>query len=312
MDRIEQSSPAKNAILVVGSANIDLVVTAARFPRPGETVFGSKFGMFPGGKGANQAVCCAKLGARVNFLGKTGRDFFRDRLVWNMEREGVGLGHLLIDRQESTGIALITVGGSGQNEIIVIPGSNMKLSPADIEKRRKIFLSAGITLLQLEIPLETVKRAVSLAKKNGHLVILNPAPARKLPPSLLKLVDFLTPNETEAEILTGIHVGNLASAEKASLKLVSKGVKNVIVTLGEKGCLLARREGVKYFPALKVKAVDTTAAGDAFNGALAYSLSRNRDLNEAIRFANKVAAFSATRRGAQSSMPTLSEMKRFP
>jgi ribokinase len=301
----------KNGVLVVGSANMDMVVATARFPHPGETVFGGRFGMFPGGKGANQAVACAKLGLPTHFIGKMGNDVFRDTLMASMRRDGVRLNHVMFDAGKSTGIALITVDRGGQNEIVVVSGSNMKLLPEDLERHRAIFSAVQVVLLQLEIPLPTVVRGAELARTSGAMVILNPAPAQKLPRSLLKMVDFLTPNETEAEILTGLRVRDLKSAESAAQELLRIGVKHVIVTLGKRGCLFATPTTTRVFPALRVKPVDTTAAGDAFNGALAYGLASGRDLHKAIRFANSVAAFAVTRMGAQSSMPTMKELRAF-
>ncbi|NUM78796.1 ribokinase [candidate division KSB1 bacterium] len=299
---------SRNAILVIGSANMDLVVSTQRFPQPGETLFGNKFGMYPGGKGANQAVAAAKLGGEVYFLGKMGNDLFREKLCVGMRNDGVQLDHLLIDPNESTGMALITVDSNGQNEIVVVSGSNMNLSPADIVSKRALFAVAKIVLLQLEIPLDTVTQSARLAKEHGATVILNPAPARELPQELLRLVDYLTPNETEAELLTKQAVHDQTSAQTAAMKLLAQGVKNVILTLGEKGALLVNHEKAELFPAKKVQAVDTTAAGDAFNGALAFSLANDKTVEEAIRFANTVAAYSATKMGAQSSMPTMKDV----
>jgi ribokinase len=221
------------------------------------------------------------------------------------------LKHLLTDPRESTGIALITVDGSGQNEIVVVSGSNMKLRPEDLEHARSIFSGVRVVLLQLEIPLSTVRRAVAMAKDRAAIVILNPAPARKLPAAVLRNIDYLTPNETETELLTGMPVRSVSSGERAAHKLLDAGVKNVILTMGVKGALLVNKETTKLFPTVKVKAVDTTAAGDAFNGALAFALAEGSSLYEAIPFANRVAAFSVTRLGAQSSMPTMSELESF-
>ncbi len=302
---------ARDGILVVGSANMDMVVMTKKFPQPGETVFGGGFGMFPGGKGANQAVCCAKLGGKVNFLGKMGNDLFRERLAATMKRDGVRLDHLSIDQETSTGLALITVDGTGQNEIVVVSGSNMSLRPSDLDRHRSIFSTIRILLLQLEIPVVTVARAAKLARERAATVILNPAPARRLPKSLFRMVDYLTPNETELELLSGMSVSTLRSAEAAARKVLADGVRNVIVTMGAKGCLLVNSATTRVFPARKVKPVDTTAAGDAFNGALAYALASGSSLMEAIPFANSVAAFSVTRMGAQSSMPTMKEIRAF-
>jgi ribokinase len=296
-------------VLIVGSANMDLVVMARRFPQPGETVFGGRFAMFPGGKGANQAVACAKLGGRTYFVGKMGNDVFRDRLLASMNQDGVCLDHILYHPTEATGTALITVDGRGQNAIVVVSGSNMKLVPSDLDRLRGVFTRVCVVLIQLEIPLATVGRAVELAYNADATVILNPAPAQRLPRSILKNVDYLTPNETEAELLTGLSVHSLKSAESAGARLLRSGVKNVMITMGKQGCLLVNEERVRLFPALRVKAVDTTAAGDAFNGALAFSLSRGTSLEDAIPFANAVAAYSVTRLGAQSSMPTMKELR---
>lgn len=300
-----------DTVLVVGSANMDMVVSCERFPRPGETLLARDFGMYPGGKGANQAVACAKLGGHVEFLGKMGLDGFRERLVDRLERDGVGLRHLLQDPDAPTGIALITVDGDGQNEILVVPGSNMRLTPADLEARRDLFAAASVVLLQLEIPLETVQTAVELAGAAGATVILNPAPAQSLPPSLLAGVDLLTPNETEAAVLTGISVTDAASAKAAARRLLEVGVGAVIITRGAEGALLVTGDVVHSFPARQVQAVDTTAAGDAFNGALAFALAQGQPLADAVPFANTVAAYSVTRNGAQTSMPTREEMASF-
>jgi ribokinase len=304
-------SEKNDKVLVVGSANMDLVVRCERFPHPGETIFGSAFAMFPGGKGANQAVCCAKLGGDVEFLGRMGKDVFCDRLSANMKREGVGLEHVLIDPSEPTGTALITVDCAGQNEIIVASGSNMKLRPEHILEHKDAFADVVIVLLQLEIPLDTVIQAAELAKLNSAVVVLNPAPARPLPDELLRLVDYLTPNETEAHLLTGVPVTDLVSAETAAGVLLGKGVRNVIVTMGSAGCLLVNATGKKAFPARRVQPVDTTAAGDAFNGALGHALAQGTTLDEAIVLANAVAAYAVTKPGAQTAMPTMAELDMF-
>ncbi len=299
----------RRRVVVVGSANMDLVVSVRRFPKPGETIFGGGFGMYPGGKGANQAVASGKLGVPTTFIGKMGNDVFRQNLKASMARDGVDLSAVLVDRAEPTGTALITVDGRGENEIVVVSGSNMKLMPADL--RRPVFRSARVVLLQLEIPVRTVARAAVLGRAAGAAVILNPAPARKLPASLLRSVDILTPNETEAEFLSGVRVRDGRSAAAAAKRLLSLGVGAVIVTLGSRGCLLVTGETVSHFPARKVRPVDTTAAGDAFNGALAAGLAEGKHLAEAIGFAGAVAAFSVTRMGAQTSMPSRRELRAF-
>lgn len=302
---------ARKGILVVGSANMDMVVKTRRFPGPGETVFGGGFGMFPGGKGANQAVCCAKLGGKVKFLGKMGKDVLGERLARSMEKDGVCLERLKIDPKKSTGIALITVDGDGQNEIVVVSGSNMELLPADVARETSAFGDIGVVLLQLEIPLATVEQTVRMARERGVTVILNPAPARRLPAALVRRIDYMTPNETELEQLTGVRCSGNGDIHSAASTLLRAGVRNVVVTLGAKGCLLVNAERKKFFPSYRVKAVDTTAAGDAFNGALAYSLADGNAPETAIPFANAVAAFSVTRMGAQCSMPTRREIRDF-
>jgi ribokinase len=301
----------RDGILVVGSANMDLVVMTGRFPEPGETLLGGRFDMFPGGKGANQAVAASRLGARVTFIGKMGRDLFGERLAAGMKRDGVRLNRLLHDPRGSTGIALITVDRKGQNEIVVVSGSNMKLTSADIDRQRPVFSSVRAVLLQLEIPLPTVIHAARLARDHDLTVVLNPAPARTLPVTLLRMVDYLTPNESELAQLTGRSVRGVREAGQAARVLLEVGVKNVIVTLGARGALLVNRREATLCPAWKVSPVDTTAAGDAFNGALAMALASGQTVEAAIPFANAVAALSTTRRGAQSSMPRLEEVRAF-
>lgn len=290
---------------------MDMVVSCNQFPRPGETILAGDFGMFPGGKGANQAVAAAKLGGDVYFLCKMGQDVFRENLMKSLRQDGVRLDYVLTDAEAPTGIALITVNCDGQNQIVVVSGSNMKLAPDDVRDHRDVFGRVGVLLLQLEIPVDTIEAAVGLAQAQGATVILNPAPARALPDTLLRQVDFLTPNESEAELLTGVAVHDEASAARAGRQLLARGVGHVLVTLGERGVLLVTPEGERHFPAHVVQAVDTTAAGDAFNGALACALAEGRALDEAIAFANTVAAFSVTRRGAQPSMPTPEELASF-
>jgi ribokinase len=299
------------SLVVVGSANIDMVVSTSRFPIAGETILGKSFHMFPGGKGANQAVCAAKLGGEVQFIGRMGDDIFRDRLFESMHKDGVDLLEVLIDRETSTGIALIMVDDEGRNEIVVVPGSNMNLSPRDIDSKADVISAARVVLMQLEIPLETVIHTAKNAKKNAAAIILNPAPARELPERLFSLVDYLTPNESEAEMLTGIRVTSIESAGKAARSLMDRGVSNVIVTLGEKGSLFVNDRCEKHFPAVSVKPVDTTAAGDAFNGAFALSIVKGMEIDDGVRFATTVAALSVTRMGAQSSMPTPEELHSF-
>jgi ribokinase len=298
-------------ILVVGSANMDMVVTTGRFPKPGETVLGSSFGMYPGGKGANQAVAAAKLGGRVALLSRMGRDLFRDRLLESLEKDGVDTAHILVDEETPTGIALITVEDAGQNEIVVVPGSNMNLAEDDVIARRSLFQRAACVLLQLEIPIETVLRAATLGHAGGASVLLNPAPAAELPDALLEVVDVLTPNESEIELLTGRTVTDRETAIDAARALTERGVRHVILTLGRRGALHVTADEARSYAAYRVDAVDATAAGDAFNGALASRMSRGEDLAAAVPFANAVAACCVMRMGAQVSMPTAAEVEEF-
>lgn len=290
---------------------MDLVVSCERFPRPGETLFAQSFAMYPGGKGANQAVACARLDSKVRFVSKMGADLFRNDLLKSLESNGIDPRFVLTDSDGSTGVALITVDEKGQNEILVASGSNMNLSPADVEAGEEMFSEAAVLLLQLEIPVETVERAAQIAKREGTIVVLNPAPARPLPDSLYAVVDFLTPNETEAEQLTGIKVSDARSAEDAGRWFLDKGVQNVVLTLGERGALLVSEEMTIAFPAPRVTPVDTTAAGDAFAGALAAGLARGDDVEDCISFANTVAALCVTKSGAQPSMPNSDEVAAF-
>ena len=290
---------------------MDMVVSCDRFPRDGETVLGGEFGMYPGGKGANQATACSKLGAHVRFLAKMGQDVFRDRLTESLGANGIDLSYVQIDDDAPTGVALITVDSDGENQIIVVSGSNMRLTPDDVRANSSAFESAGVVALQLEIPLETVIEAARAGKKAGAQVILNPAPARELPEVLLREVDYLTPNESEAALLSGVEVTDRASAEEAARILMDRGVRCVIVTLGAEGALLVTPTETRHFPAHRVKAVDATAAGDAFTGALAFGLWRGDSIEDAIDFANGVAAFAVTRMGAQTSMPSLDDIQTF-
>ncbi len=300
---------SKDGVLVVGSANMDLVVQCSRFPLPGETIFGNNFQMFPGGKGANQAVSCARLGIKTSFIGKMGRDELGNRLSETMKKDGVDLTNLFTDEKEHTGTALITVDSNGQNQIIVISGSNMKLTASDIRKKRAVFERARVVLTQLEIPIETVIETARLARENNSIFILNPAPACELPDEILPLIDYLTPNETELQLLSNMMVTDENSAVEAAKLLLAKGAQNIIITLGEKGALLVNQYHTELFATTKVEVVDTTAAGDAFNGALAYSLACGKKISEAIYFANKAASISVTRLGAQSSMPVIAELQ---
>jgi ribokinase len=290
---------------------MDLVVKSPRIPAVGETILGEDFIMTPGGKGANQAVAAAKLGAEVYFIAKLGEDVFAEQSLNNFKKEGVNTKYVIQTEEAPSGVALITVDDAGNNVIVVAPGANQMLSPEDVKKAKSSIVSSGALVTQLEIPLETVEFAAQSANDSAVPFILDPAPAQKLSPELLKIVDVLTPNETEAQILTDIEVKDEDSACTAVKKLLEYGVKSVILTMGAKGFLLADNNGMEFVPAVKVNAIDATAAGDAFTGSLAVGLAQGKTLADAALFANYVAALSVTKMGAQSSMPTREAVESF-
>jgi ribokinase len=298
-------------IAVVGSSNMDLVVKSKRIPVTGETILGGDFIMVPGGKGANQAVAAAKLGAHVFFIAKLGDDIFGLQSLNNFKKEGVDTRYVLQTKEAPSGVALIMVDDDGNNVIVVAPGANHKLTPEDVKEAESDIALSGALVAQLEVPIETIEFAAGLANKSSVPFILDPAPAQKLSAELLNMVDVLTPNETEARILTGIEVKHRDSANAAAQKLLEYGVKNVILTMGASGYLTVSDEGTKFVEARKVTAVDSTAAGDAFTGSLAVGLAKGQTLSEAALFANNVAAVSVTRMGAQPSMPTVEEIDKF-
>ncbi|HLO60895.1 MAG TPA: ribokinase [Bacteroidales bacterium] len=296
-------------IAVIGSTNTDMVVVTDTLPRPGETLLGGKFFMNAGGKGANQAVAAARLGGNVSFVAKTGNDVFGRQAKELFSKEGINTRAVCTDEESASGVALINVDKHGENCIAVAPGANDKLTPNDIQSAEKQILESEIVLLQLEIPLVTVEYAINLAFRGGSKVVLNPAPARQLPDHLYKKLYLITPNETEAEVLTGVHVTDEPSAQKAAEILVSKGTRHVIITLGSKGAYIYSNGEGNSIPAPKVNAIDTTAAGDVFNGALCVALAENMPLAEAVRFAIKAASISVTRMGAQASAPFREEVR---
>jgi ribokinase len=302
------AGPRRNSVVVVGSSNTDMILRVARVPRPGETLLGGAFTTAPGGKGANQAVAAARAGGAVAFVARLGRDSLGDEALAGFRREGMTLSHIVRDESEPSGVALIFVGSDGENSIGVAGGANQRLSPRDIAAARGLIEGARVVLLQLETPLATVEAAATLAHRAGVRVILNPAPAQALPDSLLRKVSLLTPNETEAAMLTGISVHDVASATMAAGALRRRGARAVIVTLGANGALVSTEAGAVWVPGFPVKAVDTTAAGDVFNGALAVRLAEDCPLDEAVRFAHAAAALSVTRAGAQPSIPTRREI----
>ncbi len=292
-------------IVVVGSTNTDMVIRSEHLPRPGETVLGGVFFMNPGGKGANQAVSCARLGGNVTFITKTGNDIFGHQSHQMFKDEDIKTEYVFSDMNKPSGVALIFVDENAENCIAVASGSNGNLLPDDIKVAEKAIEEADYILMQLEIPIETVEFTAQMAKSKGKTVILNPAPAPRaqLSESLLSCIDILIPNETEAEIISGIAVVDEQSAIEAAKKINQMGVGNVIITLGGKGALLFDGNEAQLISGYNVKAVDTTAAGDCFCGAVTIALSEERSLKDAIRFANKAAAISVTRQGAQTSVP---------
>ena len=292
----------KANILVIGSSNTDMIARVPRLPRPGETILGGSFLSAGGGKGANQALAARRAGGKVSFVACIGRDMFGDRATADFKRAGLNVRYLRRTRGTS-GVALIFVANDGQNTIAVTPGANAQLSPADIIRARPAFRSADLLLLQLESPLATVKAALKEGLKWKLPIILNPAPAQKLPDSMLRQVSVLTPNETESEWLTGIKVTGISAARRAAESLHRRGVTTVVITLGSRGALVSSGKTQELVPGFKVKTLDTTAAGDVFNGALAVGLGEGLGLISAVRFANAAAAVSVTRIGAQPSIP---------
>ncbi len=291
-------------VVVVGSLNMDLVARAPHIPQPGETILGRDFHTLPGGKGANQAVAAARLGARVTMVGRVGNDAFARLLLDNLVAAGIDHTCVIQDFRAATGVALIVVDAAGQNTIVVASGANARLSPADVEAAEAAIAKADVLLLQLETPLETVTRAAQIAHAHGATVILNPSPAQPLPPALLSLVDVLVVNESETALLTGLPIDSRARVEAAAGVLRESGVGVVILTLGERGALLAQAGGVQAFPAFMVTAVDTTAAGDAFMGGLAVALAEGESLDEGVRWGSAAGALATTQLGAQPSLPT--------
>lgn len=290
-------------VVVVGSSNTDMVINSARIPVPGETVLGGKFFMNPGGKGANQAVAAARIGGEVTFIAKIGNDLFGREAVDGWKKEGIDTGYVVIDPENPSGVALIMVDSKAENCISVASGANGTLCTADLLAARKVIEDADIVLMQLETPLETVQTVAGWAAEKGVRVILNPAPAAKLPDELLSTLYLITPNETEAGLLTGVNVTDETSARQAAQILHDAGVENVIITMGRQGAYLSCDSFAGIIPAYQVKAVDTTAAGDVFNGTLAVALAENADWEKAVRFAGRAAAISVTRAGAQKSAP---------
>jgi ribokinase len=297
------------AIVVVGSLNMDVVCRVARAPAAGETVLGEAVSFVPGGKGANQAVAAARLGGRVRMVGCVGGDDFGARLRAGLAREGIDVTHVGVDADATSGVAMILVEAGGQNRITVAPGANARLTPAQVEAAAGGWPRGGILLLQLETPLPTVEAAIAAARRAGTTVILNPAPAQPLPDAWWPHLDILLPNESEAALLAGLPVRDAAAASEAARLLRRRGARCVLVTLAERGVLIVDDAGERMLPAPRVVAVDTTAAGDTFTGALAVALAEGASLDAAALFAVRAAALSVTRPGAQTSIPHRAEVE---
>ncbi|MCB0062812.1 MAG: ribokinase [Caldilineaceae bacterium] len=290
-------------VVVVGGANYDYLVRGSHLPTPGDTVNGNEFQEAPGGKGANQAVAAARLGAKVALLARIGKDTRGDTLMARFAAEGVDTSHVLRDADAATGIALVHVTESGEKQIFVAPGANDQLTAADIADAAPLFANARVLLTQLEIPQESVMAALQQAKNAGLQTILDPAPPRALPDKLLRLVDLIKPNSAEAKSITGIQVSDQNAAHKAAQALLDKGIKTVAVQAGEAGNLLVWGEDERWLPRIEVDSVDATGAGDAFAAALAVALAEGRPLTEAGPFASAAAALTTTNVGAQAALP---------
>ena len=298
----------KNKIVVIGSSNTDMVLKTERFPNPGETILGGEFFIFQGGKGANQAVAAARLQGNVSFICKVGNDSFGNDATIQYEKDGIDIRGIIKDANAPTGVALITINKEGENSIIVASGANALLSVEDIKKADGILADAGWLLTQLETPLPVINYLSDYAKQHEINFVLNPAPAASLPDTLYDGLFLITPNESETRLLTGIEVTNEQSASKATALFKTRGVQNVIITLGSKGAYVDTNEFQGIIESHKVKAVDSTAAGDIFNGALVVALAEKKSWKEAVQFACRTAAVSVTKMGAQSSAPERKEI----
>ncbi len=293
-------------IVVVGSFNADLTSYMERMPRPGETVHGRKFVTGPGGKGSNQAVAAARLGAEVTFVGRIGRDVFAPYALDIWEQEGINTDYVIQDPEHSTGVAPIFVDDTGENSIVVVLGANLAVCRADVDAATRAIAGADILLTQLEVDYDAVGYALKVARQHGVTTILNPAPAGHLPPEVVALADYITPNETELEVLSGMAD---FSIEEAARSLLTNEEQTIVMTLGSQGARYLRRDGTALVPNFNVDVVDTTGAGDAFNGGLAVALAEGKSLQEAMTFANATAALCVTKPGTTLSMPQRAEVE---
>lgn len=296
-------------ILVIGSFMTDLVIQTEKVPVDGETTIGKTFNRFTGGKGANQAVAAARLGGDVTMVGKLGKDDFGKEHMESLKANQVDCDSVWMDEEASTGIGNIVIDRNGNNRIIVVPGANLNLTEQDIEAIENVIAATDIVVLQLEIPISTVYKAIDLAHKHHKTVVLNPAPAQKIDSQYISKIDFIIPNETEASLLTGIHVNDVEDAEKASQHFIRQGYQNVIITLGDQGVIYRNRSKVRHYQPYQVKAVDTTAAGDSFIGGFVYGLSRGLNIDQAVQLAVAASALTVTKLGAQPSLPTIEEVQ---
>lgn len=290
-------------LFVIGSSNTDMVVKTQRFPEPGETILGGDFFMFPGGKGANQAVAAARAGGGVHFICSVGDDVFGKNAINGYSKEGIDVSGAQIVPGKASGVALITVNAEGENEIVVASGTNALLSDEHVGQALKEYKESAMVLTQLETPMKTLVRLTEICKDKNWTLILNPAPAQELPPAILDGLFLITPNETEAKLLTGITVEDESSAAAAATSLIQRGVKNIVITMGSKGAFFKNAEDSFFVAAQRVKAVDTTAAGDVFNGVLAVGLAEGLSWKDSILNATKAATISVTKMGAQDSAP---------
>lgn len=298
-------------ILVIGSFMMDLVVQTPRSPKSGETIIGSKFSRFLGGKGANQAVAASRLGGNVKMAGKIGKDKFGQEFLTALKSEQIDTSHILVDENNETGIGMVTLEANGDNRIIVVPGANLLYSRRDLEKTEKLIKDSDILVVQLEMDIHMIESAIDIADENNVPVILNPAPAQELNENILSKVTYLTPNETEMEILCDTRINTKSELITAANSLINKGVNNVIITLAEEGALVVNHTDVYTVPGFAVKSVDSVAAGDSFNGALAVGIAKGEPLQNVVEFANAAGALAVTKKGAIPSLPTLEEVVKF-
>ncbi|MBA7484200.1 Ribokinase [subsurface metagenome] len=295
-------------IIVFGSINIDFIARTSRLPVPGETIIGYDFQNLPGGKGANQAVACARLGAETMMIGCVGSDIFGDNIITELKNSGIDVSLISRNNRVSTGVALITVNKTGENNIIIIPGANGEVGKNELMILESTLEKVDILLLQLEIPIDIVLQAAILGKEKKVTVILDPAPAQKFPEELFRLVDVFTPNEIETASLVGFNIDSWDKASKAAHIFLQKGVRQSVIKMGNKGTLLTNQKFEQIYPSVPVEAIDTVGAGDAFNGALAVALNEGKTINEAVQWGNAAGAFAVTRKGAQTAMPSRSEL----